>query len=160
MLTKHPETQVEAFQALYRNYIDDGDTPGLYRVLMQLAELLPEDRRIQNNLAQLRLLLSADIAQAEKLSADLYSKEPSNPFYASTYAFALYSVGDTDGALEIMNGLRESQLRDPSLATYYGIILAAAGENEKARKYLDLAASGKLLPEERALITRAEESLK
>jgi hypothetical protein len=59
-----------------------------------------------------------------------------------------------------MMGLRESQLRNPSLATYYGIILAAAGENEKARKYLDLAASGKLLPEERALITRAEESLK
>jgi tetratricopeptide (TPR) repeat protein len=160
MLTKHPETQLEAFQALYQNYTAEGDTPGLYRVLTRLAEFLPEDRRIQNNLAQLRLLLNTDMDRAEKLAADLYSKEPSNPFYASTYAFALYSVGDTDGALEIMKGLRESQLRDPSLATYYGIILAAAGENEKARKYLDLAASGKLLPEERALITRAEESLK
>jgi tetratricopeptide (TPR) repeat protein len=160
MLSKHPETQLEAFEALYRQYADDGDTPGLYRVLPRLVELLPGDRRLQNNLAQLRLLLKTDVDRAQKLASDLYTKEPNNPDYASTYAFALYTVGDTQGALEIMNGIRESQWRDPSVAVYYGIVLAAAGENEKARKYLDLAASGKLLPEERALITRAEESLK
>lgn len=159
-LSKHPETQLEAFESLYRQYADDGDTPGLYRVLTRLVELLPEDKRLQNNLAQLRLLLNTDVDRAEKFASDLYVKEPNNPAYASTYAFALHTVGDNEAALEIMNGIRESQLSDPSLATYYGIILATAGENEKARKYLDLAAAGKLLPEERALITRAEESLK
>jgi hypothetical protein len=160
MLARHPETQLEALQALYENYTEQGDTPGLYRVLTRLAELLPDDHRIQNNLAQLRLLLNTDIDRAETLSAQLHSNEPANPFYASTYAFALYSVGDIEGALEIMNGLHENQLRNPALATYYGIVLAAAGEEEKAKKYLTIAASGKLLPEERALVTKAEESLK
>jgi predicted Zn-dependent protease len=159
-LSKHPEAQLEAFEALYRQYADDGDTPGLYRVLTRLVELLPEDRRLQNNLAQLRLLLKTDVDRAQKLASDLYAKEPNNPAYASTFAFALYTIGDTQGALEIMNGIRESQWREPSLAAYYGIVLAAAHENEKARKYLDLAASGKFLPEEHALITKAEKSLK
>jgi len=69
-------------------------------------------------------------------------------------------MGDTDGALEIMNGLHESELGNPALATYYGIVLAAAGEHEKAKKYLTIATSGQLLPEERALIAKAEASLK
>jgi tetratricopeptide (TPR) repeat protein len=159
-LTKHPETQLEALRALYERCSDDGDTPGLYRVLMRLVELLPDDRRLQNNLAQLRLLLNTDVDRAEKLASDLYAKEPTNPAYASTYAFALYTVGDTEGALEIMNGIRENQWREPSLAAYYGVVLAAAGQNKKAREFLDLATSGKLLPEERALITKAEESLR
>jgi len=51
-------------------------------------------------------------------------------------------------------------LRDPSLAAYYGVILTAAGKNEKAKEFLALARSGKLLPEERALIAKAEQSLK
>ena len=159
MLTKYPEAQLEAFQALYKKYTAAGDTPGLYRVLMRLADLTPADRRIQNNLAQLRLLLSADMDRARKVAAEVYSKEPSNPDYVSTYAFALYTKGDADGGLKVMNGLSESQLRDPSLAAYYGILLAAVGENEKARKYLKLAASAKLLPEERALVAKAENSL-
>jgi predicted Zn-dependent protease len=159
-LTKHPETQLEALRALYERCVDDGDTPGLYRVLMRLVELLPDDRRLQNNLAQLRLLLNTDVDRAEKLASDLYAKEPANPAYASTYAFALYTVGDTEGALEIMNGIRENQWREPSLAAYYGVVLAAAGQNKKAKEFLDLATSGKLLPEERALIAKAEESLR
>jgi predicted Zn-dependent protease len=159
-LTKHPETQLEALRSLYKEYVDNGDTPGLYRVLMRLVELLPDDRRLQNNLAQLRLLLNTDVDRAEKLASDLYAKEPMNPAYASTYAFALYTVGDTEGALEIMNGIRENQWREPSLAAYYGVVLAAAGQNEKAKEFLALATSGKLLPEERALIVKAEESLR
>ena len=41
-----------------------------------------------------------------------------------------------------------------------GVVLAAAGQNEKAKEFLALATSGKLLPEERALIVKAEESLR
>jgi len=126
---------------------------------MRLADLVPTDRRIQNNLAQLRLLLSADMDRARKVAAEVYLKEPSNPDYVSTYAFALYTKGDASGALKVMNGLSESQLRNPSMAAYYGIVLAAVGENDKAREYLKLAASAKLLPEERALVTKAENSL-
>jgi hypothetical protein len=47
-------------------------------------------------------------------------------------------------------------LRDPSLAAYYGIILAAAGDAAKAREYLKIGASARLLPEEKALLAKAE----
>ena len=160
MLTKYSETQFEALEALYQRYTEALDTPGLHRVLVRLAELMPEDARIQNNLAQISLLLNVDVRRARKLAAELYRKEGSNPGYASTYAFALYTKGDSKGALKIMNGLNENQLHEPSLAAYYGVFLAAAGDTARAQEYLKLGTSAKLLPEENALIAKAQSSLK
>jgi hypothetical protein len=160
MLTKHAETRLEAFQELYQRYAETGDTPGLYRVLVRLAELEPEDMRIQNNLAQVSTLLNVDVERARKLAADIYRKEGSNPAYAATYAFALYAKGDMNGALDVMNRLNDSQLRDPRVAVYYGAFLAAVGHTQKAQEYLQLGASAKLLPEEKALIAKAERALK
>lgn len=155
-LTNQPETQIEALHGLYQKYADAGETIGLYRVLLKLTEIQPDDTRAQNNLAQISLLLNADVERARRLATELYRKEGSNPAYASTYAFALFSKGDTNGALRVMSALREEQLRDPSLAAYYGIILAAAGDSAKAREYLKIGASAKLLPEEKALLAKAE----
>jgi hypothetical protein len=42
------------------------------------------------------------------------------------------------------------------LAAYYGVVLAAAGQREKAREYLRRASEAKLLPEEKALIAKSE----
>jgi hypothetical protein len=141
-LTKYPETQFEALQNLYQKYSDDGDTTGLYRVLVRLAELM------------------ADVERARKVAVELYRKEGSNPAYAATYAFALHTKGDTSGALKVMSALNATQLHDPSVAAYYGVLLAAAGDAQGAQEYLKLGASAKLLPEEKALITKAENSLR
>ena len=159
-LTKYPQTQTEALQGLYQKCAVAGDTLGLYRVLVRLAEVQPQDMGIQNNLAQVSLLLNADVERARKLAADLYRKEASNPAYASTYAFSLYTKGDVKGALQIMNRLTDEQLRDPSLAAYYGVILVAAGDKAKAQEYLKLGSSAKLLPEEKALVAKAESAVK
>lgn len=158
-LSKQPEAQIEALQNLYQRYFEAEDTVGLYRVLTKLAELQPDDLVIQNNFAQVGLLLNADIERARKLAADVYHKESSNPAYTATYAFALYTKGDARGALEVMNGLSETQLKDPAVAAYYGVVLAAAGDSEKARDYLKAGASAKLLPEEKALLAKAERAL-
>ncbi|HYR22367.1 MAG TPA: hypothetical protein VEP30_05530 [Chthoniobacterales bacterium] len=160
MLTKYPEKERDALQELYQRSIDTEDTVGLHRVLVRLAEIDPDDSRLQNNLAQVSLLLNADVERAQKMAAELYRKERSNPAYASTYAFALLTTGDRAGALRVMTELNESQLREPSVAVYYGVILAASGNSDKAREYLKLAATAKLLPEERQLLARTESSLK
>jgi len=55
--------------------------------------------------------------------------------------------------------LSEDQLRDPAIAPYYGLVLAAAGEKEKAREFLQRADESQLLPEEKALIAKAESNL-
>jgi Flp pilus assembly protein TadD len=159
-LTKYPETQFEALQDLYQNFSDDGDTSGLYRVLVRLAELMPEDDAIQNNLAQVCLLLNADMEHARKLAAEIYRKQGSNPAYAATYAFALYTNGDIPGALKIMSQLSPTQLREPAVAAYYGIFLTAAGNSQNARDYLKLGATAKLLPEEKTLLTKATNSVR
>jgi hypothetical protein len=58
-LAKHPEKQREAFQTLYRYYTKTGDSQGLYRVLVRLSELDSGNLDVQNNLAQISLLLTS-----------------------------------------------------------------------------------------------------
>ncbi len=159
ILTKNPEMRMGALRALYDYYAKIPDTPGLYRTLTRFADISPNDAIIQNNLAQISLLLGADVDHARKMAAELTAKEPSNPAYRSTYAFALLSKGDIEGALKLMDGLSPDQLRDPSVATYYGLILSAAGQKEKAREFLRRSSEATLLPEEKALVAKAESRL-
>jgi hypothetical protein len=160
ILAKNQDTRLEALQTLYQHYAKLGDTTGLYRTLLRLVEALPNDLTLQNNLAQISLLLGADIERARKVAAEINGKEPLNGAYISTYAFSLYTNGDVKGALQAMDQLSQDQLRDPSVAIYYGVVLAAAGEKEKAREYLGRATEANLLPEEKALVAKAEGTLR
>jgi hypothetical protein len=159
-LSKQPQTQLKALQALYQKYANAGDTPDLYRIIVRLMELLPDDLRIQNNFAQISLILNVNTDRARRIASELYRKERSSSAYASTYAFSLYTRGDKIGASKVMGALGDTQLNDPSVAAYYGLFLAAVGEKQKAREYFRIGASAKLLPEERALIAEAQSSLK
>ncbi|MGZ5503831.1 MAG: tetratricopeptide repeat protein [Chthoniobacterales bacterium] len=159
VLTKNQETKMSALQTLYEHYTKVADTSGLYRTLSKFAEMRPNDAALQNNLAQVSLLLGVDLDYARKVAADLKAKEPTNAAYLSTYAFSLLSKGDVKGALQVMDGLSADQLRDPSIATYYGVVLAAAGQKEKAREFLRRSSEASLLPEEKALVTKAQNSL-
>src|SRR5438477_3613345 len=157
-LSKHPEKQNDAFVALYQHYAKALDTQGLYRVLVRLSELDPTNLNVQNNLAQVSLLLNANPDDARKAAADVYHKSPANPAYMTTYAYSLLTQGNAKEALRIMSSLSREQLSDPSISTYYGIFLAANGD-EKARTYLDFAKQATLLPEEKALIDKAYASV-
>ncbi|HEV2841543.1 MAG TPA: hypothetical protein VGW39_09485 [Chthoniobacterales bacterium] len=159
ILAKSDDAKLEALQTLYQHYAKLGDTTGLYRTLLRLVEALPNDLPLQNNLAQISLLLGADVERARKVAAEIKGKEPSNGAFVSTYAFSLYAKGDMKGAVQAMDQLSPDQLRDPSVATYYGIVLAGDGQKEKAREYLRRAAEANLLPEEKALVAKAESSL-
>src|SRR5262249_11239559 len=144
--------------ALYAYYRDNNDTAGLYRVLLQLSQIMPEDLAIENNLAQISLLLNVESAKARVAAKRLAEKEPQNAAYASTYAFALFRNGDVLGALRIMQKISPDQLKDPTIAAYYGIILARNKDNE-AMRYLDLGAKAPLLPEEQNLIAQARKEV-
>ena len=156
---KDPAKGDDALQALYRYYAGMGASQDLYRVLLHRREFRPEDLIIQNNLAQLSLLLNLDPEQGQRLARDLYEREPANPAYASTYAFALYTRGDMKKALQVFSSLKPEQLRQPEVASYYGVVLAAAGDQQQAEEFLALSESARLLPEERALIDKARRTL-
>jgi predicted Zn-dependent protease len=153
-LAKLPEKQKEALQILYRFYAKNSDTGGLYRVLVRLSESDPNNLNVENNLAQVSLLLNANAEEARRLAADVYHKMPSNAAYTTTYAYSLLTKGDTKNAVRIMSSLTEEQLRDPTISAYYGLCLAAA-KNQKARNFLEAGQKATLLPEERTLIDKA-----
>ena len=157
-LSKRPEKQKDAFVALYQHYAKTMDTQGLYRVLVHLSELDSTNLNIQNNLAQVSLLLNANPEKARRSAADVYHKSPTNPAYMTTYAYSLLTQGNAKEALRIMSSLSKEQLSDPTIGAYYGICLAVNGD-QKARTYLDFGKQANLLPEEKALIDKAYASL-
>jgi len=160
VIAKDPVKGDEALRTLYQYFARKGDTENLYRVLLHNIELHPEDRNVQNNFAQLSLLLNLNAERGQKMAREVYEKEPSNAAYASTYAFALHTQGETRKALKVLDTLTDEQRRQPEIAAYYGIILAAAGDPARAAEFLDLGdKSANLLPQEKALIEKARRSL-
>lgn len=159
MLAENRDAQREALQALYRYYAGQRDTSGLYRALSRLVAVMPDDPAVRNNFAQISLLLKAETFRARGMARDLHEAHPHDAAYASTYAFALFQSGDVKGAVKIMSQLTPEQLHEPSVAAYYAILLAAAGQSDAATEYFGLAEKAKLLPEEDELVAKAKASL-
>lgn len=159
LVAKDPLKGEEALGTLYRYFAKNADTENLYRVLLHRMELHPNDLNVQNNYAQISLLLNMNTERAQKIGREIYEKEPANPAYASTYAFALHVQGETKKGVKILEGLTAEQLRQPEIAAYYGIILAAAGDHARAAEFLDLGEKATLLPQEKALVEKARRSL-
>ena len=159
LMTKDPVKGEEALGTLYGYFAKNGDTQNLYRVLLHQVELRPNDPNVQNNFAQLSLLLNLNTDRGQKAAREVYEKDPKNAAYVSTYAFALHSQGDTKKALKALEALSPEQLHKPEIAAYYGIILAAAGDQARAREFIDLGDKATLLPEEKALVEKARRSL-
>jgi predicted Zn-dependent protease len=157
-LTKYPEQEKEALQTLYAHYQKNQDSHGLYRILLRLAEDNAENTDIQNNLAQISLLLDVKTEDARRLAAEVYRKSPNNSAYATTYAYSLVTKGDFHGAVAVMNSLTADQLKDPAVSAYYGICLAAL-KDPRAESFLKAGERAKLLPEERSLLEKARTSI-
>ncbi|HEY1583816.1 MAG TPA: tetratricopeptide repeat protein, partial [Chthoniobacterales bacterium] len=159
MLAEIPDAQREALQTLYRHYVVVRDTTGLYRTLTRLVAIIPDDPAVRNNFAQVSLLIRAETIRARELAHQLHQQHPRNAGFASTYAFALFQDGDIKGALKVMSQLTPDQLKDPSVAAYYGIFLSSAGQTDEAAHYLELGEKAQLLPEEETLVARARAPL-
>ena len=80
-ILKTNQEQNEAIVTLYRHYAKENDTQGLYRVLLRLADSDPSNLDVQNNLAQISLLLNAQPEEARRMAAEIFRKNPSNPAY-------------------------------------------------------------------------------
>jgi Flp pilus assembly protein TadD len=132
---------------------------GRTRPLMQLFSLLsnrnPGDLEMKNNLAFTALLLDAQELKPNDIALMVYTKSPKSPAFAATYAYSLYLQKRYADALKVMQGFTENDLQNPAVAGYYGIILKAAGNGVKAKTYLRLALTIKLLPEEQAAFQQA-----
>ena len=105
------------------------------------------------------MLLGAQEINYYNLAQEVYEKEPKNPFGASTYAFSLYQQKRYTEALQVMQHLSQNDLKQPSIAGYYGMILKAQGNKALAKTYLNWTSKAKLLPEEQTLFEQAKSGL-
>lgn len=144
-----------ALGILHGKYSAAGSTRNLVRVASRMLEINPSDPFALNNMAALSLLLNANMDQAIKMARDSYQKDPTNPVYASTYAYALHVQGRTAEGIDIMRSVVAGQLEQPAYAAYFGVLLGAVDSREEARKYLALGQNASLLPEERHLVEEA-----
>lgn len=145
-----------AFQALSQTLYEQGRTRPLMMLYTQELQRAPKDLSIKNNLAVTALLLEANEMRPHDLALEVYQKAPTNAAYASTYAFSLHVQAKDQEALKIIQTLSPKALEDPSISGYYGLILKATGNSEKAKTYLNWALKRQLLPEEKKLFERAK----
>ncbi len=145
-----------AFHGLVQRLFLAGQTRPLMLLYSDRVKRFPADLASKNNLAVLALLLNAQEHQPDQLARQVYDKDPANPAFASTYAFSLSLQHKTAQALSVFERLKPQELEDPSIAAYYGIILRASGNRAKAKRFLELGAKTRLLPEERRLIDKED----
>jgi Flp pilus assembly protein TadD/Holliday junction resolvase-like predicted endonuclease len=155
ILNRFPEEKW-VVPALSKTLYDEGRTRSLMAFYGQLAKANPTDLSSKNNLVMTALLLDAQELKPHDLARELYQKGATNSSYASTYAFSLHLLKKDAEALKVMQQLPPKALEDPSIAGYYGLILNATGNPDKARVYLEWASRAKLLPEEKKLFDRAK----
>ena len=148
-----------ALDALHGTYTHERQARGLLEVYATVMER--DDATnvlVQNNYASLSLLLGTNTARAHELAERVYRAAPENPAFASTYAWSLHIQGKTEEALKIMDQFGP-HLSHPNLAAYYGAMLAAAGQKEKAREYLAKATDAAMFPEEKTMVAEALKKL-
>jgi hypothetical protein len=142
-----------AGQELERIYFNAGDTRKLNELYGTLLASFPQNIDIKNNLTATSLLLKTNLPQAYLLAKENYDEKPDSPSVVSTYAYALDLQGRAREGLAVMEKLEPASLEKPSIALYYGVLLAAAGEtNQDARFFQWVQTQEGLLPEEKALI--------
>ena len=148
-----------AIQGLSKALYAGGRTRSLMQLFGQESSRDPSNLSMKNNLAMTALLLDAQEIKPYDLAREVYQKSPNDASYISTYAFSLYLQGKTAEALKLMQTVKPQRLQDPSIAGYYGLILRATGDRVAARAYLNWAAKGLLLPEEKKLFDNAKAGL-
>ncbi len=148
-----------ALDALHNGYVRTRNTRGLFSIYSTLLDRNRTNAMVMNNYASLALLLSTNMPRAHQLAQQVYLAGTNNYAFRSTYAWSLHLQGKTAEALVLMEQISPAQLADPAVASYYGAMLVASGQKEKARMFLDKTQGAAILPEEKALADEARKSL-
>jgi predicted Zn-dependent protease len=136
-----------------------GETQAMADLLDRMYAADPSNVHLENNLATVLLLLKSDLEKAHRLALESYNSSTNNPFYACTYAYSLLLQSRPQEAVRVIGSVKTDFLKNPSIAAYYGIVEANAGNENLAKGPLKLAESGRLLPEELKLVREAESRL-
>lgn len=132
-----------------------GHTANINRIFARLAEFSGDDRMVKNNLAYSSLLLEANLPKAIEMARENFRADPKDPFFVTTYAFALYRQNKAAEALATLETLRPAALSVPERAMFRALYRVSTGDATGAATLLAGVKSGSFLPEERRLAARA-----
>jgi len=128
-----------------------GNTANLNRLFTRIVEVQPQDEVARNNLAYTSLLLDANLTRAGTLAAELAAAAPQNPFYATTFALALYKQGKVAAALARLDALTAAEQTEPVRQLLRALCLAALGQAGPASDQMNRVVLRDMLPEEKRL---------
>ncbi len=155
-ITNRFPKELLTIETLRQHDAQQRNTMGLHRVYAAICANDPTNALAKNDFVLLSLLLNLQTAKAQELAQKNFNSARTNAAFVSAYAYSLHLKGKTDEALKLFGSLKEGELDQPAVATYYGVVLAAAGKPAEAAKYLALADKATLLPEEKALVEKAK----
>ena len=127
-----------------------GNTANLNRLFARVLEVQP-DNVVRNNYAYTSLLLDTNLARAGLLAAGLVAAEPRNPYFATTYALALFKQGHPAEALARLDGLNAAERTEPMRMLLRALCLAALGRAAPASDLMNDVVLTGMLPEEKLL---------
>jgi Flp pilus assembly protein TadD/Tfp pilus assembly protein PilF len=116
------------------------------------------DEPRQMELVRFALLHGIGITAAQDRLHALLRHVPFTPEIQAQFAYALLLQGRAEAARQRMEILAAADLAKPEPALYYGVILAACGDQRAAQSCFQQADRSGLMPDERALLARAEKS--
>jgi tetratricopeptide (TPR) repeat protein len=159
-VARGPTKQQWALKALSRKYTAAHDTRALINVTNRMLELDPQDAAAKNRMASLLFQTNASLERARQLAREAYAKDPKNPRFAATYAYALHLQGKTTEGIEIMRSLPGKLLETSPYSTFNAVLLANGGTPDEAYKFIQLAEKENPLPEETEILGKARMSLR
>jgi len=134
----HPELMLELAKRLSQDQ-KRSEAMVLYNDLM---DKYPEYDEAANNLADLLLSASNDSVDWQRaLALTVKFKESMNPYYQDTYGWALFRVGDFEGALTVLTKSVKMLPDNPYIHYHLGEVLYAAGQHSDSKVALEKSLS-------------------
>ena len=120
-----------------------------------MHESSPKEPGAAANCARLALFVEQNTKEGQRLAKEAYDLAPNEANCAVTYAFSLYSAGQTAQGIEILKKLDPEQLHDPHAAVYAAVLFLDDNQTETAKDYIAASKKGAIFPEEKKLLEEA-----
>jgi hypothetical protein len=92
------------------------------------------------------LIAEPSTDEAHRKAKEAYEAAPTDVNCAVTYAFALYGLGRTTPALEVLRTLPPDRLLEPHSAVYVAVIYLDENQVDAAKPYIAAANDGPIYP--------------
>ena len=142
--------------ALWQIAIENSHTAQLQKLAAILAKADSKSVICRNNYAFYSLLVHSEDGDPHREAERLFHENPRDTSVIITRSLSLFQQGKSQEALALTASLPAAELRKPRIALYHGIFLTLEGDAAAAAGFIALAQSGKIFPEEKAMLERTK----